>query len=75
MDIKTNIELVFENPKGEVKKTIYSFETLLDKTLEDVYEDLEDECNSSGCNNESQNFCDCGPQYEDFNIKEFNVLK
>lgn len=53
MNIETNIELTLKSPKGEVKKITYSFKDLLDKTAEDIYEDLEDQCTSSGCYNES----------------------
>lgn len=74
MNLKTKIELILKNKEGDVKKVEYSFKNLLNKTIEDIYDELEEECTSSGCNNESQNFCDCGPQYEDFEIKEFNVL-
>lgn len=75
MKLDTNIELILKNKSGEVKQVIYSFKDLLDKTTDDIIEDLEDECNSSGCYTEGQNFCDCTPQYEDFEINEFNVLK
>ena len=43
----------------------YTIEQLLERcaTNEDILMDLEDECTSSSCNNESQNFCDCGGEF------------
>ena len=44
-------------------------------SLEQIYEMLEETipCNNSSCNNESQNFCDCGSNFEDYEIVEVMV--
>lgn len=62
--------LVFKNGDGDKKELEITFKDLLDRNIKDYYDDLEDECTSSSCNNESQNFCDCGLQYEDYEISE-----
>jgi hypothetical protein len=70
MKIESNIDLIFKNKEGDFKKITITVKDMLERTLDDFYEDLEDECTNSGCNNESQNFCDCGPSYEDYEIYE-----
>ena len=70
MKLDSNITLVFKNKEGNFKELTVTVKDLLERTLDDFYEDLEDECTSSGCNNESQNFCDCGASYEDYEIYE-----
>lgn len=77
MKITDDVEIVFTNSKGDNMSLIISVKQLLDKTSDDLYDMLEDQspCNSSGCNNESQNFCDCGTQYDDFEITEVLPIK
>lgn len=70
MKLDSNITLVFKNKEGNFKELTVTVKDMLERTLDDFYEDLEDECTSSGCNNESQNFCDCGASYEDYEIYE-----
>jgi hypothetical protein len=43
----------------------------------DVYDLLaatEPACNSSSCNNESQNFCDCGGEYGDYEYSKIEYI-
>ncbi len=70
MKLKSKITLVFKNKEGETKTITTTVIDMLERNLEDFQEELEDECTSSGCNNESQNFCDCGGAYEDYEIYE-----
>lgn len=68
-----DVTVVFTNKQGEEKKLITSYKLLIENTTDDFYDMLEPECTSSSCNNESQNFCDCGNIYEDFEIKSVIV--
>ena len=70
MKLKAKVTLIFKNKEGKKKELVLTVKDMLERTLEDFYEDLESECTSSGCNNESQNFCDCGAEYEDYEITE-----
>lgn len=70
------VTLLFKNGYDFVELNI-TVEELLHKTAEDFYDMLEIQhpCTSSSCNNESQNFCDCGKLYGDYEIVEiiYNV--
>lgn len=70
MKLKAKVTLIFKNKEGDKKELILTVKDMLERTLEDFYEDLEPECTSVSCNNESQNFCDCGAVYEDYEIDE-----
>ena len=65
------VTLVFKNGFNFAELTI-TVEQLINKTAEDFYEMLEEEhpCTSASCNNESQNFCDCGTRYDNYEIVE-----
>ena len=68
MKLDEEITLLFKNKEGKKLELQLSVKDMLERTLEDFYEDLEYGCTSSSCHNESQNFCDCPPQYEDYVI-------
>lgn len=68
MKLEAKVTLIFKNKEGDKKELVLTVKDMLERTLEEFYEDLEDECTNSGCNNESQNFCDCGAVYEDYEI-------
>ena len=70
MKLDETIKLVFKNKVGDKKELQLTVKDMLERCLYDFYEDLEDECTSSGCNTESQNFCDCGTIYGDYEITE-----
>ena len=70
MKLESKVTLVFKNKEGDKKELILTVKDMLERCLDEFYEDLEGECTSSGCNNESQNFCDCGADYEDYEITE-----
>jgi len=69
------VTLVFKNKEGNKKEIETTFIELLNKTIDDYYEDLESTCGctSSGCNNENQNFCDCGPMFENYIIHDIKL--
>lgn len=69
------IILLFKNNEGETTVITLTIDQLLDKTRDDLYEMLDNSepCTCSSCNNESQNFCDCGSKYEDYEIVEVQV--
>lgn len=76
MKIDDKVTLVFKNGYNFAELTI-TVEQLINKTAEDFHEMLEEQhpCTSASCNNESQNFCDCGTRYDNYEIVEvvYNV--
>lgn len=71
-----SVTLVFKNGYNFAELNI-TVDQLINKTAEDFYDMLEEEhpCTSASCNNESQNFCDCGTRYDNYEIVEvvYNV--
>lgn len=63
-----DFKLILKNDNDDIKEISLPMVLLIDNSLETLIENSETECNSSSCNNESQNFCDCGSEYEDFEI-------
>ena len=61
-------KFLFKNKENDIISRIYHLDDLISMDLESIYENLESECTSSSCNTESQNFCDCGCQYEDYEL-------
>jgi len=56
----------------------YSLDELLEKSEEDVFDDLEDKYSDCNCLNESCNHCECQPIFEDSKITgkvQFTGLK
>lgn len=70
MKLKTKITLILTDKEGNKAKIETTFKELLNTSEEEYFENLDEQCTSSGCNNESQNFCDCGGMYEDYEITE-----
>jgi len=68
--LNSEVTLVFGDKEGNTVRIQTTIMGMLEKNLEDFYEELEPECTSASCNNESQNFCDCGGSFEDYEIKE-----
>jgi hypothetical protein len=68
--MKREIKFVFviENEGEKHFSAPYTVEDLLETTEEDILMAMEPDCESSGCNNESQNFCDCGGVFENAKI-------
>lgn len=62
-----DLKVYFKLDNG-VNSESYSIIDLLDIDVSDVFCSAEPECTSSSCNNESQNFCDCGGIYDDCKI-------
>lgn len=76
-ELNKKITVIFRNEQGDEMTLEITADELLDCTRDDLYDRLEGEmpCTSSGCNNESQNFCDCGLEYEDFTITALKLEK
>jgi hypothetical protein len=72
MKLDETITLVFKNPKGDKKKINVTIRELLNSSNDDLHDLLESlyPCQSSSCNNESNNFCDCEPIFDDYKIEE-----
>jgi len=70
MGLNTKVTLVFGNEAGGVKKVETTLKGLLDAYEDEFLEQLEEPCTSASCNTESQNFCDCGGEYEDYVLKD-----
>lgn len=75
LELKTKVTLLFKNKEGKELKYQTNVSDILERTLDDFYEDLEPECTSPSCNNESQNFCDCDSIYEDYSIVGLTIDK
>lgn len=70
MKLSSDVRLIFSDKEGNKKELTITVMDMLERSLCDFYEDLEEQCTSSGCNNESQNFCDCDAAYGDYEIIE-----
>jgi hypothetical protein len=77
MTLESNVIVIFRNEKGDEKTITITADELLDYTRDDLYDLLEGyaPCTSSGCNTESQNFCDCGLEFEDYVISGLVIQK
>jgi len=67
---KQEVNIVFKNTDGDIKEITVTVEQLLEENSDQFYEWLDDTapCTSASCNNESNNFCDCGSSFEDYEI-------
>lgn len=75
MKLDDEVKIIFKNDEGKTAEITITVNQLLDKTRDDFHEMLDDSepCTSASCNNESQNFCDCGSSFEDYEIVEVLV--
>jgi hypothetical protein len=76
MKLEDYVKIVFINTEGKKADITVTVKQLLENTSDDFYEWLDDSepCTSASCNNESQNFCDCGSSFEDYEICEIQLL-
>lgn len=76
MKLTEEVKIIFKNSEGQKEELAITIDKLLDSIKDDLYEMLEDTrpCTSASCNNESQNFCDCGGSFEDYLIDEVLVV-
>lgn len=76
MKLNKTVRIIFKNDTGDIKHISISMEQLLEYTSNDFYEWLDNTspCTSSSCNNESQNFCDCGGNFEDYEIVDVEIF-
>jgi len=70
MKLDTKVTLIFKNKEGDKQELTITVKQMLEKTVDDFHEYLEDECSSGSCYTETQNFCDCGGLYGDYEIDE-----
>ena len=70
MKLDELVTILFKDSYGKTAEIQVTVKELLENTEDTFYELLDDtdKCTSSGCNNESQNFCDCGSSFEDYVI-------
>lgn len=75
MKLTEEVKIIFKNSEGKKEELTITIDKLLDSTKDDLYELLEETqpCTSASCNNENQNFCDCGGSFEDYLIDEVLV--
>jgi len=62
MKLTDEVKIIFKNSEGKKEELTITIDKLLDNTKDDR------------CNNESQNFCDCGGRFEDYLIDEVLVV-
>jgi hypothetical protein len=67
--LEDEVTIVFKNNEGKTEQLTITIRQLLDRTAEDLHEMLEDNVPCS-CINEGQNFCECNPYFEDYEIVE-----
>ena len=62
------VKVKFVNKEMEQASITITVKQLVENTVDDFYEwlDESEQCTSASCNNESQNFCDCGSDFEDY---------
>ncbi len=70
MKLETKVTLILSDKHGNKAKIKTTFKELLNTIEEEYFENLDEQCTSSSCHNESKNFCDCGSMYEDYEITE-----
>jgi hypothetical protein len=77
MKLQDLVTLVFKNDEGVVKNLEITVAKLIDGSLDEFYDLLEESepCTSSSCNNESQNFCDCPEKFLGFELVELTFNK
>ena len=77
MKLTDNVKVVFKNELGDTAEIVISVEEMLEYTTEEFYDMLEASapCTSASCNNESQNFCDCGSIYDEYDIYEIKQIE
>lgn len=68
------IKVVFKNQEGDQKELTLTVSQLISSTEDDLYEILESSVPCSCSPNESVNFCECEPNYEDFTISHLIVI-
>lgn len=67
--LEQTVKILFKDDKGNSAQIEITAKQLIEKCDYDFYEMLCDSpCTSASCNNENQNFCDCGSEYEDYEI-------
>lgn len=76
MSLENEVKIVFKNDEIKIKDITVTVKQLLENTTEYFYELLNntEPCTSASCNNESQNFCDCGSSFDDYIISELLVF-
>ena len=76
MKLTEEVKIIFKNSEGQKEEMTITIDKLLESTKDDLHEMLEETrpCTSASCNNESQNFCDCGGSFEDYLIDEVLVV-
>lgn len=74
LTIESKIVLVFKHENGHEVKLFTDVDDLLNKTLDELHDDLEGGC-ESGCYNESQNHCECDPKYTDYVFNRIIISK
>lgn len=75
--LEDEVNILFTNPEGQKAQITINVKQLLNNTSDDFHEWLDDSepCTSASCNNESQNFCDCGSDFEDYEIYGIELKK
>ena len=74
MKLKKYIKVEFMDSQKNKAYITITLKQLVELDEEGIYEllDNSESCTNSGCNNESQNFCDCGSSFEDYEISEIH---
>ncbi len=69
-------EFVFRDKDGREVKNTLTAKRIMELVVDDAFENIDQpDCTSSGCNNESQNFCDCGGDYDDYVFNRMSLMR
>ena len=62
------------NEKPDIVAYLTLEEVLKCTDVYDILDHLKPPCNQSSCNNESQNFCDCGGMFDDYEYSKIEFV-
>lgn len=72
MSLNTEVTIIFRNKENKEVSIGATLMELLEKNAEDFQEALESSDNCC-CFNEGQNFCECTPEFDDYDIFDIVV--
>ena len=73
MKLDTEVTLVFKDPEGNTVRLSTTLEDMIHRDMDSFYDELEGDCTSSSCHNESVNFCECGGLYEAYGLSDIKI--
>ena len=70
----TVLTFTFKDKDNNQISSSLNYEKIVELLEETAFENIpEPDCTSAGCNNESQNFCDCGSIYDNYELSKIEL--